>query len=122
MADRPGRAGPKYRRIAGELRAAIASGQYKPGDRLPSKSELQASYGVAVNTVERAIEVLRHEGLVESAQGAGVYVLKIPEADGVPDWAAALVRRVDDLECLMADTRAATGLEQSLPETIAEAQ
>ena len=34
-----------YERLADELRQAIASGQYKPGDRLPSTLDLMARPG-----------------------------------------------------------------------------
>ncbi|MFC8943194.1 GntR family transcriptional regulator, partial [Streptomyces griseoincarnatus] len=33
--------------IAKDLRAAIRSGTYKPGDRLPSEAALMSNYGVA---------------------------------------------------------------------------
>lgn len=124
MADRPGRAGPKYRHIADELRGQIASGEYKPGDRLPSKAALVKLYGGGVNTVERGVEVLRQEGLVESIQGAGMFVLKAPapapasEDDRLKD----IERRLDLLECQMADTRAASGLDPAQPEDEAAAR
>lgn len=122
MAERrPGRTGPKYRQIADALRADIASGRYKPDDRLPTKTALQKRFGgVAVNTVERAIEVLRQEGLVESTQGAGMYVRKAPEAPA--DRVACLEKRIDELEVQMMEVRAVTGLEAAQPGERAEAQ
>lgn len=74
MTQQAGSTGPKYRRIVEDLRAAIADGDYPPGSRLPTKAELMTQYQVAVNTVERAIKELREDGLVETAQGAGMYV------------------------------------------------
>jgi len=70
--------GPKYRRIAQDLLASIEKGDYPPGSRLPTKAELMAQYQVAVNTVERAIEELRKAGIVETAQGAGMFVREPP--------------------------------------------
>lgn len=63
-----------YERLADELRQAIVSGQYKPGDRLPSTLDLMARYGVANLTVRGAYRVLVEEGLVESVSKKGFYV------------------------------------------------
>ena len=63
-----------YERLADELRQAIVSGQYKPGDRLPSTLELMASTGVANLTVRGAYRMLIEEGLVESIAKRGFYV------------------------------------------------
>ncbi|MBC3987161.1 GntR family transcriptional regulator [Streptomyces sp. AC536] len=64
----------KYQRIADALRAAIASGEYGPGDRLPGENELMATYQVARMTARQALGVLRSEGIAEARKGAGVFV------------------------------------------------
>ncbi|MFK8851346.1 GntR family transcriptional regulator [Streptomyces sp. Ac-502] len=74
MSHEPSPAQPKYRRIADELRAAIKSGQYRAGDRLPGENALAADHEVAPMTVRQALALLRSEGLVESRKGSGVYV------------------------------------------------
>jgi len=63
-----------YERLADELRQGIVSGQYKPGDRLPSTLELMERHGVANLTVRGAYRVLVEEGLVESVNKKGFYV------------------------------------------------
>ena len=63
-----------YERLADELRQGILSGQYKPGDRLPSTLELMERTGVANLTVRGAYRVLIEEGLVESVNKRGFYV------------------------------------------------
>jgi DNA-binding transcriptional regulator YhcF (GntR family) len=60
--------------IANKLRAAILTGKLAPGDRLPSQPELAARYGVARETVKRALDVLRSERLIISRQGSGAFV------------------------------------------------
>ncbi|MGE7391817.1 GntR family transcriptional regulator [Streptomyces sp. NPDC004126] len=65
---------PKYQRIADELRAAIRSGEYGPGDRLPGENDLMATYDVARMTARQALGVLQNEGLAEARKGAGVFV------------------------------------------------
>ncbi len=66
------------RRIAADLRQAIRSGEYRPGHQLPSGSVLMARYGVARQTVQNAIDLLRTEGLVVGRQGAGWFVRERP--------------------------------------------
>lgn len=61
-------------RVADDLRARIAAGEYKPGDKLPSQNELAASYQVAKMTAYQAITQLREQGLVYARHGSGVYV------------------------------------------------
>src|SRR5437773_2795612 len=63
-----------YERLADELRQAIVSGQYQPGDRLPSTLDLMARAGVANLTVRGAYRVLVEEGLVEPVPKRGFYV------------------------------------------------
>ncbi|MFF8716436.1 GntR family transcriptional regulator [Streptomyces sp. NPDC015184] len=65
---------PKYQRIADELRDAIQSGRYGPGDRLPGENDLMADYSVARMTARQALGVLQSEGIAESRKGAGVFV------------------------------------------------
>lgn len=70
--------GQPSRRIAADLRSAIQRGEYSPGHQLPSGSALMARYGVARQTVQNAIDLLRAEGLVTSRPGAGVFVRDRP--------------------------------------------
>jgi DNA-binding transcriptional regulator YhcF (GntR family) len=60
--------------IANQLRAAILTRKLAPGDKLPSQPDLAARYGVARETVKRALEILRTERLVVSRQGSGAFV------------------------------------------------
>lgn len=68
----------RYQQIADILRAAINSGEYGPGDLLPSQPELARQYGLNQTSISRAITVLRHEGLVRIEQGRGAYVQERP--------------------------------------------
>ncbi|MFC7530492.1 winged helix-turn-helix domain-containing protein [Actinoplanes sp. GCM10030250] len=60
--------------IANMLRAAILTRKLAPGDKLPSQPELASRYGVARETIKRALEVLRNERLIVSRQGSGAFV------------------------------------------------
>ncbi|GAA0609905.1 winged helix-turn-helix transcriptional regulator [Kribbella sandramycini] len=63
-----------YVQVADAIRAAIASGELKPGDKLPSGPKLAKDLDVATMTARRAIDLLRREGLLRSTQGVGVFV------------------------------------------------
>ncbi|RKN24189.1 GntR family transcriptional regulator [Micromonospora musae] len=60
--------------IANKLRAAILTRRLAPGDKLPSQPELATRYGVARETVKRALEALRAERLIVTRQGSGAFV------------------------------------------------
>lgn len=65
---------PLYRQLAGELRRQIGSGEIPVHRPIPSKKTLVQQYGVSPGTVERALDVLKDEGLLETVQGRGLYV------------------------------------------------
>ncbi|WP_433609548.1 GntR family transcriptional regulator [Dactylosporangium sp. CA-139114] len=60
-----------YRSIAEALRARLASDEFGPGAALPSEAALVAEYGVARNTVRRALDQLAEEGLIITRPGRG---------------------------------------------------
>ncbi|MFD9603287.1 GntR family transcriptional regulator [Streptomyces sp. NPDC059970] len=63
-----------YRDIADDLRRAILAGEYAPGARLPGLNQLMREYSSAESTVRQAFAVLRSEALIQSRQGAGIFV------------------------------------------------
>ncbi len=65
---------PKHQRIKQTLADAIASGQYEPGQRLPSESELVRTFGASRPTVNRALRELQLAGIIERRAGSGSYV------------------------------------------------
>jgi DNA-binding GntR family transcriptional regulator len=64
---------PVYRQLAGILRGAIGSGQIAAGAPLPSESSLMQEYGISRDSVRKAMDVLRAEGLVITVQGKGSF-------------------------------------------------
>jgi len=69
-----------YRQVADTIMAAIQSGDYKPGARLPSERDLAAAYKVSRPTVREAMIALEIRGLVESRHGSGIYITEHPPA------------------------------------------
>jgi GntR family transcriptional regulator len=65
---------PVYLQLAAILRARIEAGEIPPGRALPSETTLMGEYGLARETVRKAVRVLRDEGLVQIVQGRGAFV------------------------------------------------
>jgi GntR family transcriptional regulator len=75
---------PLYAQIAGRLKLAVAAGELRPGEALPSVRQLAARLRVNPATVVQAYRDLEGEGFVEMRQGAGTFVREV-----APDRRAA---------------------------------
>lgn len=76
-------AGARYQAMADAIAAAIASGELRPGERLPPQRDLSFRMGVSVQTVFRAYAELERRGLVSGEVGRGTYV-RYANLDKVP--------------------------------------
>jgi len=65
---------PRYHRLRDQLAERIASLEWQLHEPLPTEQELAVTYGVAVGTVRKAVDLLVHEGLLERFQGRGTFV------------------------------------------------
>ncbi|MEU8262358.1 GntR family transcriptional regulator [Micromonospora sp. NPDC048999] len=65
---------PHYRRVADDIEAKIRSGEYAPGQQLPSVSEIGEIYNIARSAAYRAVKELHERNLVYGQQGQGVFV------------------------------------------------
>jgi DNA-binding transcriptional regulator YhcF (GntR family) len=66
---------PPYRRIALELRGEIEAGRYRVGQLIPTQQALVRRFQTSRATVQRALDVLRQDGYINSQQGRGSVVL-----------------------------------------------
>ena len=88
-----------YRKVADDLRAAIAAGVYPAGTRLPSESDLAERYSVSRGTVRQAFAALRADGVIASRRGARRIVLGGPQLQSFGEllsfslWARAIGER-----------------------------
>ncbi|CAG2152203.1 HTH-type transcriptional regulator LutR [Cupriavidus yeoncheonensis] len=64
--------------VVSGLTERISQGQLKPGDKLPTESEVMASFGVSRTVVREALSRLQASGLVETRHGIGTFVLARP--------------------------------------------
>lgn len=61
--------------VIGTLRKRISAGEYRAGAKLPTESQMTTIFGVSRTVVREAIAALSADGLVQSRQGAGVFVV-----------------------------------------------
>lgn len=64
---------PLYYQLMEDIKARIASGEIRPGDKLPSESQMMEQYGVSRLTVREALSNLVNEGLLVKKHGKGTY-------------------------------------------------
>ncbi|MBK7563124.1 MAG: GntR family transcriptional regulator [Propionivibrio sp.] len=65
---------PLYQQIRALITRSLESGEWKPGDIIPSESDLAERFGVSQGTVRKAIDELAAENLLVRRQGKGTFV------------------------------------------------
>lgn len=65
---------PLYQQIKALLMQSLQSGEWKPGELIPSEIELAVRFKVSQGTVRKAIDELAAENLVVRKQGKGTFV------------------------------------------------
>jgi GntR family transcriptional regulator len=65
---------PLYRQIKNLILQGLASGEWRPGEVIPSEAELAIRFNVSQGTVRKAIDEMAAENLVVRKQGKGTYV------------------------------------------------
>ena len=63
-----------YRQLAALIRERIESGELASGYPVPSVSQLTGEHSVSRDTVRKAFDILRADGLIVTVQGKGSYV------------------------------------------------
>lgn len=101
----------RYREIYQDLRARITEGEFGVGRQLPAIAVLQEHYEVpGLNTIRQAQQLLVHDGLIETRQGVGAFVVSLTPNPRETDVLAELY------EARAALTRAITALERDTPD------
>lgn len=65
---------PVYLQLVEQIQAEIISGNYKPGNKLPSVRDLAAQATVNPNTMQRAMTELERDGLVYTNRTTGRFI------------------------------------------------
>ncbi|MGO4597110.1 FadR/GntR family transcriptional regulator [Terrabacter sp. 2RAF25] len=94
--------GPVARRsvsdeVFSELRDAVLTGRFAPGDSLPPERELAASFAVNRHAVREALQRLQAAGFVKVVHGGGTRVLDVRSSAGL-DLLAHLARSGEGLD------------------------
>jgi GntR family transcriptional regulator len=71
---------PLYRQIRDRLVLCPQAGEWRPGEAIPSETELAARYGVSQGTVRKAIDALAADHLLVRRQGRGTFVASHQES------------------------------------------
>ena len=87
-------------RVVAGLKDKIFAGELPPGHKLPSEAELIEEFDVSRTVVREAVTRLRAEGLVETFQGRGSFVLAVPESTSFTVEAAAIRTHHDVLDMI----------------------
>ena len=101
LVDESGAAGgprfdPLYRQIYGLLTRQLQSGQWAPGQMIPTEQALARQYRVSSGTVRKAIDLLVAENILQRRQGRGTFVQTHREVRAAE--MVVHVRRVLDFE------------------------
>jgi GntR family transcriptional regulator len=71
---------PLYQQIKLLLTQSLKKGEWKPGEVMPSETDLALRYGVSQGTMRKAIDALASDNLVVRKQGRGTFVATHNEA------------------------------------------
>ena len=66
---------PIYRQITDQIKIAVATGELKSGDKLPSVRALSETLVINPTTVQRAFLDLERDGVTETRRGQGTFIL-----------------------------------------------
>jgi len=67
---------PLHLQFEARLRERIASGEWKPGERIPSERDLMQFSGISRATVRQALASLVHQNVLEKVHGSGTFVAR----------------------------------------------
>ncbi|WP_291995592.1 GntR family transcriptional regulator [Candidatus Accumulibacter sp. ACC003] len=120
---------PLYRQIKELILRNLESGEWGPGDPIPSESELAGRFGVSQGTVRKAIDEMAAENLLLRQQGKGTFVATHKDPGSafrflrlLPNDGALQVSRSVPLECWRAkagpDVARTLAIESGAPITI----
>ena len=59
-----------------KMKEKILSGEWNPGEKIPSENKLSEKFGVSRNTIRNAIQKLKGLNLIETRQGQGTFLKK----------------------------------------------
>ena len=125
---------PLYQQIKGLILQSLQSGEWKPGEAIPSEMDLAARYRVSQGTVRKAIDELSTDNLVVRRQGKGTFVathaeqhvqfrfLKLVPDTGTPGSEGPAERRIVECKKTRASADIARALSLKTGDAVLQAQ
>ncbi len=125
---------PLYQQIKGLILQSLQSGEWKPGETIPSEMDLAARYRVSQGTVRKAIDELATDNLVVRRQGKGTFVathneqhvqfrfLKLVPDSGAPGSEGPAERQIIDCRRTRATADVARALALRTGDAVLQAQ
>lgn len=116
-----------YQIVVDQIKENFLSGEFKPGDKLPTERELASLFNVSRTSVREALRKLEIKGFIEIKQGSGIFIkaldFHIPNEEFTSPirnaekkliYEMLELRRVLEVECAYLATQRATSedLEQ----------
>jgi len=74
----------KVKLLARQLERRILSGEWVPGDKIPTQVRLMSELGVARTTLREAISLLQSRGFIKARHGSGTYIVNLFEQGFLP--------------------------------------
>ena len=65
---------PIYKQIARAITRRLEQGAWKPGEAIPSETQLKQEFGVAIGTIRKAVDELAAQNMLVRQQGRGTFV------------------------------------------------
>lgn len=87
---------PVYQQIRNQVVAAIASGELRPGERLPTIRALAEECGINMMTASKAYQLLKSEGYITTGRRDGA-VARLPAGEPDPRTLEGLRLRLCEL-------------------------
>ncbi len=119
MTDKPaGLTSPKAQHIASEVRRRIVEREWRQGDRIPDEADLAIEFDAARATVNKALQLLADEGLLDRRRRAGTRVAVDPVRKAT--FTIAIVREQVEQAGMAYSHRVVAQRRSPVPDTIAE--
>lgn len=87
---------PIYIQIVSQIKKLVLDGKLKPGDSIPAMRTLAKDLSVSVITVQKAYEILRDEGFLNTVVGKGTFVEMPGMHDLKINQKANLITKIDE--------------------------
>ncbi|MAU11567.1 MAG: hypothetical protein CL607_17215 [Anaerolineaceae bacterium] len=81
--------------ILDSVKQALLTDELKPGQRIPSETELMREFGVGRNSIREAMKMLQALGVVEVRRGDGTYVVDKPSLKNFQPLIFAMLLRIN---------------------------